>query len=115
MLRDTSQLLQVMADQQQLGNVNNQLVAQGQSFPEVTLKDGSRVQTGTVAALLNNIKRFNAGVKEAEQDIRVAVPTVAQVGLFDLFPPEEWKSVSNPGRSLVGKLGSDHLKQSSSS
>lgn len=48
-----------MTSKDSLGDVNNRLVAHGESFPVVTLKDGSKVQTGTIGALVQNIKLYD--------------------------------------------------------
>ncbi|KAI0841198.1 hypothetical protein F5Y06DRAFT_293686 [Hypoxylon sp. FL0890] len=61
----------------------------GAEMPQITLPDGSKVQTGTVGALLINIRAYN----EAHQ-----------VGMFDLFRPEEWIAGDNEGRKAVGKM-----------
>jgi hypothetical protein len=44
---------------QQLSDINHQFVTEGQTLPAVTLPDGSKVQTGTVGALLMNIKLYD--------------------------------------------------------
>ncbi len=60
-----------------LQQVNNQLLPHGQSFPVITLKDGSKVQTGSMAGLLANIRRYNQGERgEVEDAIRLALPTM---------------------------------------
>ena len=88
-----------------LADINQKIVAAGQSLPRVTLKDGSQVQTGTVATLLHNIELYNNGERgQVEEELAAAVPTVAKVGLFDLFPPDQWIAGANPGRRLVGEL-----------
>lgn len=46
----------------ELSNINQKVVQEGEVLPQVTLKDGSRVQTGTVATMLHNINLYNAGV-----------------------------------------------------
>ncbi|KAI1077054.1 hypothetical protein F5B20DRAFT_280476 [Whalleya microplaca] len=84
----------------------------GTKFPEITLPDGSVVQTGTVGALLINIRTYNeahaAGDKEKtaqlEEAMRGALPLLDKVGLFGLFTPEEWIQGNNAGRSAVGRL-----------
>lgn len=112
-----------------LQQVNNQLLSSGQSFPQVTMADGSKVQTGTFGACLANIRRYNQGERgEVEDAIRLALPTLVslsapvfllsthekvdpsplsrlqvRVGLFDLFPPQEWIAGDNPGRRFVGE------------
>ncbi|KAH8197592.1 hypothetical protein TruAng_008224 [Truncatella angustata] len=83
----------------------------GAKMPEITLADGTVVQTGTVGALLMNIKAYSKahaagdGEKMAklQEATRASLPLL-QVGIFDLFTPEEWAQGSNEGRKLVGKL-----------
>lgn len=89
---------------QKLATINQKLVAEGETLPAVTLKDGSKVQTGTVATLLYNISLYNAGERgQVEEEIRLAIPTLFKVGLFDLFSIEEWVAGENPGRKFVGE------------
>ncbi|KAH6657170.1 hypothetical protein BKA67DRAFT_532397 [Truncatella angustata] len=83
----------------------------GAKMPEITLADGTVVQTGTVGALLMNIKACSKahaagdGEKMAKlQEATCASLPLLQVGIFDLFTPEEWAQGSNEGRKLVGKL-----------
>lgn len=88
-----------------LAAINHKIVAEGEVLPAVTLKDGSRVQTGTVATLLHNITLYNAGERgRVETELAAAIPTLFKVGLFDLFPPAEWIAGDNPGRRHVGEL-----------
>lgn len=42
-----------------LAEINHQFVAKGESLPEVALPDGTKIQTGTVGALLQNIKIYD--------------------------------------------------------
>ena len=42
-----------------LSDINNQFVTKGETFPSVTMADGFKVQTGTVGALLINIKFYD--------------------------------------------------------
>ena len=92
-------------DNQELAQANRKIVREDQRLPTVTLKDGTRVQTGTVATLLYNIALYNDGVRgSVERELELAIPTLFKVGLFDLFPPVEWVDGRNPGRTLVGKL-----------
>lgn len=94
-----------------LAQANQKVVAEGEHLPEVQLKDGSRVQTGTVATMLLNIQRYNAGERgEVEEELRLAIPTLVKVGLFDLFSVEEWVGGHNPGRRYLGLLAKDYLK-----
>src|SRR5690606_29746369 len=86
-----------------LAAVNHAVVAEGETLPAVRLQDGTRVQTGTVAALLDNVRRYDAGERGAvEEAMALAVPTLFKVGLFDLFPPQEWMRGGSAGRRLVG-------------
>ncbi|MFT4046797.1 MAG: hypothetical protein QM661_08905 [Solimonas sp.] len=87
-----------------LAAINRRLVADGETLPAVTLRDGTRVQTGTVAAMLHNIARYNAGERGAvERELELAVPTLLKVGLFELFPADDWIAGDNPGRRFVGE------------
>lgn len=87
-----------------LAQINQKILAPGESLPSVTLKDGSRVQTGTVAAMLHNISLYNRGARGAvEEELRLSIPTLFKVGLFDLFSPNEWVQGNNPGRKFVGE------------
>ncbi|KAJ5095268.1 hypothetical protein N7532_007559 [Penicillium argentinense] len=87
------------------------------TFPIVTLPDGRKVPTGTVGALLVNIKAFDEGFDEGSEEdrvrlelaIRSAIPTLHKIGMFDLFAPDEWFSQSSTGRSLVGQLAKDYI------
>ncbi|KAI0597750.1 hypothetical protein F4775DRAFT_592985 [Biscogniauxia sp. FL1348] len=90
----------------------------GATFPEITLADGSVVQTGTVGALLINIRAYNAahaaedGAKKAqlEESFRASLPLLHRVGLFGLFPPEDWVRGDNEGRRAVGRAYAEFLK-----
>lgn len=94
----------------QLGTINKKIIADGETLPVVQLKDGSRVQTGTVATMLHNIMLYNAGERgEIEQDLVSAIPTLVKVGLFELFSPEEWISGNNLGRKFVGECAKTYL------
>ncbi|KAI8592663.1 hypothetical protein HDU89_008396 [Geranomyces variabilis] len=92
-----------------LAAINQKILGADQSFITVTLADGSRVQTGTVATLLHNARLYDALPADAkeerqklEEEMRAAVPTVEKVGLFDLFTPEEWMAGSSAARRFVG-------------
>ncbi|MGQ5522671.1 DUF7709 family protein [Chitinimonas sp. PSY-7] len=94
----------------ELAAVNQKILAEGQSLPTVQLKDGSRVQTGTVATMLYNVEQYNNGVRgEIEKELELSVPTLLKVGLFDLFSPEEWIAGDNAGRRFVGLKAKDYL------
>ncbi|WP_417505435.1 hypothetical protein [Marinomonas gallaica] len=95
---------------EQLGSINKKIVAEGEELPAVTLKDGSKVQTGTVATMLSNVALYNAGERgEVEEQLKIAVPTLIKVGLFELFSVDEWISGQNPGRSFVGLYAKECL------
>ncbi|MFC5475904.1 DUF7709 family protein [Paraherbaspirillum soli] len=95
---------------EQLGSINQKIIADGESLPIVELSDGSKVQTGTVATMLHNVTLYNEGARGAiEKELELSVPTLIKVGLFDLFSPEEWISSSNPGRRFVGEKAKEHL------
>ncbi|KAI4861000.1 hypothetical protein F4820DRAFT_452340 [Hypoxylon rubiginosum] len=91
----------------------------GAEMPQITLPDGSKVQTGTVGALLINIRAYNeahkAGDKDKiallEQAMSATLPLLDKVGMFDLFRPEEWIQGDNEGRRAVGKMFLDFKAQ----
>ncbi|KAJ8129251.1 hypothetical protein O1611_g4382 [Lasiodiplodia mahajangana] len=93
-----------------LSDVNS--AALGAKFPEITLPDGTKVQTGTVGALLINIRTYNAAhaagdtakTQALESSFKAALPLLDRVGLFDLFTPDEWIQGNNEGRKAVGRL-----------
>ncbi|KAI0543196.1 hypothetical protein GGR58DRAFT_13539 [Xylaria digitata] len=93
-----------------LSDVNS--AALGVKFPEITLPDGSKVQTGTVGALLANIRMYNEvysvgdtdKIRALETSFKAALPLLDRVGLFDLFTPDEWLRGDNEGRRAVGRL-----------
>lgn len=98
----------------------------GASFPVITLPDGRKVQTGTVGALLVNIKSYDAlvastdlataekqaKVAELEESFKAAIPLVQNVGLFNLFEPAEWVAGErSAGRRRVGELALEAQRQ----
>ncbi|KAL7949255.1 hypothetical protein V8C42DRAFT_310400 [Trichoderma barbatum] len=92
-----------------LRRINNETLGTDQNaFPIVTLPNGHRVPTGTVGALLVNIKAYDASNDEQrmkiEPALRATIPVLQQVGMFELFKPHEWIRGGSPGRALVGKL-----------
>lgn len=99
---------------EQLGTINQKIISGGETLPAVRLKDGSKVQTGTVATMLYNVDRYNAGARgDVERELELAVPTLLKVGLFTLFPPEEWIHGENPGRRFVGRKAREYLDRHS--
>jgi len=97
---------------EQLGSINKKILAAGENLPTIELKDGSKVQTGTVATMLHNVTLYNEGARgEVEQELELSVPTLIKVGLFDLFSPAEWVSGSNPGRRFVGEKAKEYLER----
>ena len=100
------------ANTTELQSVNQKILADGQSLPTVKLKDGSKVQTGTVATMLHNVVLYNDGERgEVERELELSVPTLAKVGLFELFTPSEWISGENPGRRYVGQKAKEYLER----
>lgn len=98
----------------ELSAINSKILAAGETLPVVQLRDGTTVQTGTVATMLRNVTRYNEGERgQIEQELEIAVPTLVAVGLFDLFSPEEWITGGNAGRALVGKLAKNYLERPS--
>lgn len=94
----------------ELAEINQKVVQNGEVLPQVKLKDGSRVQTGTVATMLHNINLYNAGVRGAvEEELILAVPTLFKVGMFDLFSADEWINGTNVGRRFVGEQAKQFL------
>lgn len=94
----------------ELAEINQKVVQDGEVLPQVKLKDGSRVQTGTVATMLHNINLYNAGVRCAvEEELILAVPTLFKVGMFDLFSADEWINGTNAGRRFVGEQAKQFL------
>ncbi|MDV2441842.1 hypothetical protein QR665_20700 [Acinetobacter gerneri] len=97
---------------EQLANINKKVVEDGQNLPSVKLKDGSTVQTGTVATMLHNIQLYNFGERGAiEDELILAIPTLFKVGLFDLFPINEWINGDNAGRKFIGEQAKIYLKE----
>ncbi len=99
--------------QESLQAINNKtLGTSAGSFPVVKLPSGETIPTGTVGALLVNIRAYDAAAAAGDagaQDtleaaIRAAVPVLHKVGMFDLFGPDEWASETSRGRSLVGEI-----------
>ncbi|MDV8156056.1 DUF7709 family protein [Acinetobacter bereziniae] len=94
----------------QLSSINQKIIQEGEVLPAVTLKDGTKVQTGTVATMLHNIDLYNQGLRgEVEKELILAIPTLIKVGLFDLFSPDEWISEDNLGRRFVGEKAKQFL------
>ncbi|MBJ9985495.1 hypothetical protein IAE19_08570 [Acinetobacter sp. S40] len=93
----------------QLANINQKVIENGQVLPSVKLKDGSQVQTGTVATMLHNIQLYNTGERGVvEQELILAIPTLFKVGLFDLFSIDEWIQGENQGRKFVGEQAKEY-------
>ena len=96
----------------QLSVINQKVVSDGEVLPQVVLKDGSKVQTGTVATMLYNIDLYNAGQRgQIEEELKIAIPTLIKIGLFDLFDVDEWISGTNAGRTFVGLHAKTYLQQ----
>lgn len=96
----------------QLSVINQKVVSDGEVLPQVVLKDGSKVQTGTVATMLHNIDLYNAGQRgQIEEELKIAIPTLIKIGLFDLFDVDEWISGTNAGRTFVGLHAKAYFQQ----
>lgn len=94
----------------ELSSINQKIIQAGEVLPVVKLKDGSAVQTGTVATMLHNINLYNSGLRgEIEQELILAIPTLVKVGLFDLFNPDEWILGNNAGRKFVGEKAKTYI------
>lgn len=106
-----------IADDESLQKINNQTLGTSpQAFPIMSLPDGSQVPTGTVGALLVNLREYDNTKdperrKELEVSIRAAVPVLLRTGLFHLFSPDEWISGGGDGRQLVGRIAKELEKQ----
>ncbi len=95
---------------EQLADINQRILAPGESLPAVKLQDGSTVQTGTVAMMLHNVAAYNRGERGAvERELELSIPTLIKVGLLDLFSPQEWMDGNNPGRRFVGIKAQEYL------
>ncbi|KAJ4288186.1 hypothetical protein N0V90_012203 [Kalmusia sp. IMI 367209] len=87
-------------------------------MPVVTLPDGSKVQTGTVGALLVNIREYDQLVsgavvdvgrkQELEEKMAASMPVLKKAGLFGLFTPDEWINGSSAGRKFMGEVAKKH-------
>ncbi|KAF2168359.1 hypothetical protein M409DRAFT_21111 [Zasmidium cellare ATCC 36951] len=98
-----------------LHDINKRLLKdQSSSLPAITLADGTKIQTGTVGALIQNIKLYDrvcAGEEiegltkdQLEQFLTTPIPTLHKSGLLDIFPPDEWiAGGSSEGRKFVGR------------
>jgi hypothetical protein len=100
------------AQENTLQEINNRtLGTSAGSFPIITLPNGEKVPTGTIGALLVNLKSYDHGTEEdrkaLEPAIRAAVPLLKMVGMFDLFTPDEWSSGGGDGRKLVGQVAKE--------
>lgn len=101
----------VITGSTELSEINQKVVQDGETLPQVKLKDGSRVQTGTVATMLHNINLYNTGVRgEVEDELILAIPTLFKVGMFELFSIDEWIQGDNLGRKFVGEKAKAFLE-----
>ncbi|KAK6957941.1 hypothetical protein Daesc_000731 [Daldinia eschscholtzii] len=77
----------------------------GAEMPQITLPDGSKVQTGTMGV---GDKDKQA---QLEDSMRATLPLLDKVGMFELFPPEDWISGNNEGRKVVGRMYQEFKSQ----
>lgn len=65
--------------------------------------------------MLVNIKAYDKGTDEEraklEPAIQSAILTLHNVGVFDLFAPEEWDPDRSPGHSLAGRLAKEYMRK----
>ena len=84
----------------------------GVSNPSSSLHHALSTCTDIYRALLVNIRAYNeahangswAKMETLRTALRAAIPLLQKVGMFDLFPPEEWIQGNNEGRKLVGRI-----------
>lgn len=106
-----------ISEDETLQKINNQTLGTSpQAFPIMSLPDGSKVPTGTVGALLVNLREYDntndpERRKELEVSIRASVPVLIRTGLFHLFTPDEWISGGSDGRQLVGRIAKEFEKE----
>lgn len=101
----TSPLSISASDAKPLAQINQKILAPGETLPLVQLNDGSTVQTGTFATLIHNIKLYDKKPDAAlAAEIQAALPTLAKIGLFELFPAECWQARASAGQRLVAEL-----------
>jgi len=99
-------------NQTDLSVINQKILAEGEQLPLIKLKNGSSVQTGTIATMLHNIKLYNAGERgNIEDQLEASIPTLIKVGLFDLFGIKEWITGDNPGRRFVGLKAKEFINK----
>lgn len=101
-----------MSSTQSLQDINNQTMGVlAKSFPIVTLPNGDKLPTGTIGALIVNIKAYDAGDEHQrtalEPAIKAAIPVLRKVGMFDIFPEDDWIKGKSAGRALVGRLAKE--------
>lgn len=96
----------------QIAAMNQKIMANGEQLPVIQLQDGSRVPTGTVATLLYNIALYNQQpTAQLEDELKLPLPILFKLGLFDLFPPQEWLSETNAGKRFVGHAALAYQQQ----
>ena len=83
----------------QLSVINQKVVGEGEVLPQVVLKDGSQVQTGTVATMLHNIELYNAGQRgQIEEELKAA----SQAGIERTFRQRHRALCHHPERCIAG-------------
>ena len=99
-------------NQTDLSVINQKILAEGEQLPLIKLKNGSSVQTVTVATMLYNVKLYNVGERgDIENQLEASIPTLIKVGLFDLFGIQEWITGDNPGRRFVGLKAKEFINK----
>ncbi|KAF3765637.1 hypothetical protein M406DRAFT_68062 [Cryphonectria parasitica EP155] len=108
-----------MAANSNLAGLNS--ATMGAKMPEIALPDGTVVQTGTVGALLINIKSYNKAYAEDDETtmerlkeaMKAPLPLLDRIGLFEvLFTAQEIVEGAgdNEGRRVFGEMFLDYKK-----
>ena len=93
-----------------LKSINSKGTIENGGLLAVQASECNTMKGGTAANMLYNIKRYNAGEREAaEQELAIVIPALVQSGIFDLFPAEEWIEGNNAGRRLVGERALQYM------
>ena len=75
--------------------------------------ESGQVRKGTIAATINNVALLNKllnqgnqeGIEEVVKAVRVLIPSLKAIGIFNMFSPMEWLSTTDQlGRILVAVL-----------
>lgn len=76
----------------------------------MTLASGEKVQTGTMATLMHNIKLYGAETTteeekaQLEKETEIAIPLLSKLSMFKPFGVGEWKAGGKDGPLREGKM-----------